>query len=70
MNLEDLPRTKNDEYGIIDATFKAAESFGFNYSEEVLMITQEEWEKIKNGKCLAVGVNGHEYSLFLVVDKS
>ncbi len=31
MNLEDLPRTKNDEYKIIDATFKAAESFGFNY---------------------------------------
>lgn len=53
------------KYKIIENTKEARDEFGWNYGGEDLKITLEELKEIENGKCLAIDINGGEYSEFI-----
>lgn len=50
---------------IIENTEEARYNFGYRYGSERCVITDEDIEALKNGKCLAFDINDDEYVAFV-----
>jgi hypothetical protein len=49
----------------IEDNEKARSKYGYAYGATMKLITQQDIEALQNGKCLAFGVNGFEYVVFI-----
>lgn len=55
---------------IIDPTKSACDKYGHHYGSEILHLYPEHIEALRQGKMLALWVNGGEYTMFIETDEA
>ena len=59
-----------DSARIIENTKEARESFGHNYGSQTDVLNDDLIEALLKGKCIAILINGGEYTQFLIHERS